>query len=252
MVDDARTEVSHGHVAAADGVRIAWTLEARPGRGHVVIVCPGFFKSKDTPTFEGMRRALAADTDILTMDFRGHGRSEGAYTFSSRERADLEAVLSLAQARYARIGVLGFSMGAAIAINTISRQPGGVCSLISVGGPSSFDEIEFRWWTSQAIRNGLEGLERGAGFRPGPVWLAKERPIDRIADCRVPILIVHGDQDQIVGVEHARRLYPAAGMPKALQIVPGGSHAEALFRRDPDGFLGLIRPWLKSTLTAQT
>jgi len=236
-------------VVSQDGTRISLSRWSRPGRDMAIIVCPGFFQSKDTDTFQRMSRTLAAGCDVLAMDFRGHGRSSGLYTFSAREEQDLRAVLNSAKRRYRRLGILGFSMGAAIAINTLSRDRDAVRSLVAVSGPSDFARIEFKFWTPEAMRIGVQGLERGAGCRPGSPWLKKDRPLDRIRLLEgVPVLLVHGTKDVIVGIEHSRRLFTAAAHPKQLHVVPGGSHAEALFRDDPDGFIRLTAGWFSRTL----
>ncbi|MBI4342021.1 MAG: alpha/beta fold hydrolase [Candidatus Omnitrophica bacterium] len=238
-----------GHsVTTRDGVRIAFRRYGG-GRQAAVIVCPGFFQSKDTPTFQHLSQALAESCDVIAMDFRGHGRSGGRYTFSAQEPADLDAVLGWARARYARLAVIGFSMGGAIAINTLSHSPAQVHGLIAVSAPSTFEAIEFQFWTPEAIRTGLQGWERGAGCRPGNLLLSKERAVDHVSQLApIPLLFIHGTRDVIVGVDHSRRLYAAASEPKRLEILEGGSHAEALFRDDPDRFVSLINSWLAQTL----
>ena len=214
-----------------------------------LIICPGFFQSKDTATFQRLSQALAAVCDVVAMDFRGHGRSGGLFTFSAREGADLEAVLTWARPRYPRLVVMGFSLGAATAINTLARSADGVRGLITVSAPSCFEEIEFKWWTPEAMRTGADGLEAGAGCRPGNLWLAKERPVETVQRLQeVPTLFIHGTHDVIIDVRHSHRLHAAAPGPKHLEIVEGGSHAEALFRDDPEGFLRLVTPWLARTL----
>lgn len=236
-------------VTTTDGVRIACTLFRRPSRHAVLILCHGFFQSQTAATFQRLAQRLSDHCDVLAMDFRGHGRSTGLFTFSAQESRDLEAVLALAQSRYPRIGVMGFSLGAATAINTVSRHPELVQSLIAVSGPSQFDRIEFQWWRLEAMRTGLAGCQRGAGCRPGNLWLPKERPVDRVrAISPVPTLFIHGTRDVIVGVEHSRRLFQAAGDPKRLEIIDGGSHAEALFRDAPEAFLRLVSGWIAQTL----
>jgi len=79
-------------LSTPDGVCVSLELYGEAGQGTAVVVCPGFFQSKETPTFQRMSQALAGNCDVLAMDFRGHGRSGGLYTFSAREGADLEAV----------------------------------------------------------------------------------------------------------------------------------------------------------------
>jgi pimeloyl-ACP methyl ester carboxylesterase len=236
-------------LVTADGVRVSVDVYREGKRDAAVIICPGFFQSKDTRTFRRLSEALAREQDVLAMDFRGHGESSGLYTFSAKEGADLEAVLEWGRARYRRLGVLAFSLGAAIAITTLSRNRAQVCGLMAVSAPASFEEIEFKWWTPEAMRTGVAGFEPGRGCRPGSLWLAKPRPIEHIARLSpMPVWLVHGTRDVIVGVAHSRRLYAAAAEPKRLHIIEGGSHAEALFRDDPARFTALATAWLRESL----
>lgn len=236
-------------VLTPDHVRISLDLYHHGARETVLIICPGFFQSKDTPTFRRLSQALAREHHVIAMDFRGHGRSGGWYTFSAQEGLDLEAVLRWARERYERIGLVGFSLGAAIMIQTVSRVRERVQSLIAVSAPCAFESIELKWWTPDAVRTGLHGLEPGAGCRPGPLWLPKLDPlacVPRLAP--VPILFIHGTRDAIVGVDHSRRLYAAASEPKRLEILEGGSHAEALFRDGSEDFCRLVSGWWADTL----
>jgi pimeloyl-ACP methyl ester carboxylesterase len=229
----------------SDGIRISLDLYRKGDREAALIICPGFFQSKETRIFRRLSLAMASGRDVMAMDFRGHGRSSGLYTFSAREGADLEAVLAFARARYPRLAILSFSLGAAVAINTVSRNREGVQTLIAVSAPSSFEEIEFKFWTPEAIRTGVNALDSLSGCRPGNLLLKKERPIERIRRVRgIPILLIHGTRDVIVGERHSHRLYAAAAEPKRLEIIRGGSHAEALFRDEPERFTKLVNDFL--------
>ena len=238
-------------VSTSDGVSISLDLYQQSGHETAILICPGFFQSKDTTTFQRLSQALANGYDVLAMDFRGHGRSSGLYTFSACEGGDLEAVLTWVRPRYQRIGLLGFSLGGAIAINTIARHPGWVQSMILVSAPCLFEEIEFKWWTPEAMRTGVQGLEPSAGCRPGNLMLKKDRPLENIQKLSpIPLFFIHGTRDVIVGFHHSQRLYAAAAEPKRLEIIDGGSHAEALFRDDPKRFLDLVNAWYAQTIVA--
>lgn len=131
-------------VITTDHVTISFDRFGNGRHETVVLICPGFFQSKETTTFRRLTQSLAEGRDVLAMDFRGHGRSEGFYTFSAQEGKDLEAVLHWARERYTRIGIIGFSLGGAIAINTLSSHPEQIMSLIVVSAPAVFEEIEFK------------------------------------------------------------------------------------------------------------
>jgi hypothetical protein len=46
----------------------------------------------------------------------------------------------------------------------------------------------------------------------------------KIGRLRVPLLILHGDQDEVVPFVHGRRLFEAAPEPKTFYAIPGAHH----------------------------
>jgi hypothetical protein len=46
----------------------------------------------------------------------------------------------------------------------------------------------------------------------------------KIPAIRVPLLVVHGDRDEIVPLDHGRRLFAAANEPKTFYLIPGAHH----------------------------
>lgn len=64
------------------------------------------------------------------------------------------------------------------------------------------------------------------------------------AHIRCPLCIVHGEQDSIVPVEFARRLYEALTGPRLLHIIPGAEHAASLHLTR----LALLAEWLADRL----
>jgi fermentation-respiration switch protein FrsA (DUF1100 family) len=56
------------------------------------------------------------------------------------------------------------------------------------------------------------------------------RPVTAVARLAPrPLLVIHGGADASVPVEHARRLYAAAGDPKDLWVLPGVDHVGGYF-----------------------
>ncbi|MEM9684454.1 MAG: alpha/beta hydrolase, partial [Pseudomonadota bacterium] len=59
-------------------------------------------------------------------------------------------------------------------------------------------------------------------------WLMLDKydSIGRIADLKVPLLILHGESDRLIPVKFGRELFEAAREPKEAHFVPGGGHAD--------------------------
>ena len=226
-----------------DQVRVSFHLyHGTERRERVLIICPGFFQSKETAIFQKLSRDLTQDQDVLCMDFRGHGQSGGLFTFSAKEVADLEAVLKWAGERYARLTVLGFSLGAATAVTTVSRLRDGIQGVVAVSCPAAFEEIEFKVWNPEGAILTFQTWDPRLGCRPGPAWLKKERPLDAIRSLSpIPVLLIHGDKDSVVHHRHSQRLYQQAAEPKRVAIISGGGHAEEIYRAYPKEFLATFK-----------
>jgi fermentation-respiration switch protein FrsA (DUF1100 family) len=77
---------------------------------------------------------------------------------------------------------------------------------------------------------------------------AQMRPIDLIGQISPrPVLITHGELDEIVPVRHARTLFKAAGEPKELWIAPGAHHVGAR-DTDTDGYFVRVERFMRAAL----
>jgi fermentation-respiration switch protein FrsA (DUF1100 family) len=57
-----------------------------------------------------------------------------------------------------------------------------------------------------------------------------------------PLLLVHGDADELIPLEHAYKLYQKAKEPKELKIIPGAQHKLRL----EEAAMDFILDWLKA------
>ncbi len=234
-------------VVNPSGLKIAITHEGVQ-KEQVVIIAPGFFTSKDTKTYKRIAGDLKNDFDVIAMDFRGHGKSEGFYTYSAKEKEDLKAVIDYAKSHYKKIGVIGFSYGGTTSMIQTAEYKN-IDSLVCVGSPMASEEIEFKWWTPEAFHLGIKKFEWGNGVRSGSPFLKKIRPIDVVASIApIPILFIHGTGDPTVDHRHSQRLYEAAREPKKLKLFENGSHAEEIYRRYPEDFMRAVKEWFAKTL----
>jgi len=222
-----------------DGVRLAIEIHV-PEKGvpplSVVLVCHGIpsgRKTEDDPGYRSLAMKLAAAGFLsVIFNFRGCGESGGNLDLAGWCR-DLRAVLDLVAERddvdAHRIFLLGFSGGAAVSCKVAAEEQR-VDGIVLAACPAELSFLFKREELTQTIAKARQvGTIRDKDF---PVdasrWLEElysvcpEASIGRLSGR--PVLIIHGMNDELVPVEHARRLYELAGEPKELLILEGAGH----------------------------
>lgn len=229
----------------ADNVKIAFNLY-NTGHKSVVIICPGWFMTKDSKAFSKLAEDLSEKYDVIAMDFRGHGKSGGLYTFTSKELLDLDAVVEFARKNYEKINLAGFSLGGAVVL-IYGAQNFDINRIIAVSAPSDFYKIENKMWHPNAWIPTFKKFEpkRWVSVRPSPVIRKKIKPLDIADKIKAPTLFVAGNEDVTVCPWHTKKLYEKATCPKKLEIFENGIHAEDLFLNEPERFLNLCFNWLE-------
>ena len=218
------------------------------GYEEVVIVAPGWFMTKDSKAFKRISEMFASFYDVLTFDFRGHGKSGGFFTFTAKELMDMDTVVRYSRKmKYKKIYLAGFSLGAAVAIIYAAKSIS-VDKVIAVSAPVSFNKIENQMWKKEAwFETIFRKFEPGRfiSIRPYPIPLKKIKPIDIIKKIKVPTLFVAGEKDPTVHSWHTEKLYETATCPKKYKLFENGCHAEDLFLHFEDEFSKLCLDWLK-------
>ncbi|MDY6795585.1 MAG: prolyl oligopeptidase family serine peptidase [Actinomycetota bacterium] len=206
------------------------------------------------PALAGMlvRRGLAA----CYFNFRGTGISGGDFSLAGWV-TDLEAVLSeAAEARGpfggcdpGKVALMGFSGGGAVSIVCAARR-GGLRGVATLSAPSDLPRLIPREGLGMFISHARRtGIIRDAGFPPSEDDFYREMveisPIAEVARLYpTPLLLVHGDGDDMVPVGEAKRLYDTAQEPKELYIVNGGGHK---LRHNPEA-VGKAVSWIADRL----
>lgn len=216
-----------------DGLTLrGWFIPAPSARGTVVF-CHGHGGSMDpdliyAPWFH------EAGFNVLMFDFRAHGRSEGErVSMGYFERQDLLGAVDYLQGRgIAQVGVLGFSLGGAVAI-TSAAQCQAIRAVVSDGGFARLESALVGWarergksaphWVALPLARLVITV---AGWRLG-ARLPEADPI-RWVEQIAPraLLLIHGDLDPYVPVADVEALYARAREPKELWRVPEAGHRE--------------------------
>jgi alpha-beta hydrolase superfamily lysophospholipase len=216
--------------SSRDGLNLGgWFVPGSEPTIGTVIFCHGHAGSLD-PDLKLVPAFHSRGFNVLQFDFRGHGRSEGQHvSMGYYERLDLLAAVGFLQERgIPRVGVLGFSMGGAVAISTAAVCPA-IGAVVSDGSfariqPTLLAGLYQRGMPLWLARSLTPWVLRLVGWWLG-CDLAKADPmrwVSRISPR--PILLVHGGQDVFVPCSEIERLHAAAGNPKALWIVEEAEH----------------------------
>lgn len=183
------------------------------------------------------RMYLELGFNVILYDLRGHGENEPTFcTYSIRERRDLEALIRDSRARYPEAKVLGIhgeSLGSATSIAVLEYKP----PIDFVVADCGFSEI------TTVMQGGLKGMHL-------PAWLVhwasvcaklrfgyyyhQMRPIDSLADNRIPILFIHGDKDDFIIPAHSQKMQQATKGYSELHLIPGATHAASVLTAPED------------------
>lgn len=200
---------------SADGLRLHgwWIGGGSPERSPVLLWCHG---NAGNLTGRGPHAQALADRglSVLLFDYRGYGRSVGEPDEAGIYRDAEAAYRYLVDERGIpprRIVLLGRSLGAAPAARLATRVEHAGLLLVS-----PFPDA------ASMARRMFGGLPMG--------WLVRSRfPVaEWVGERRTPLLVIHGDADDVVPLELGRRVYRAASEPRRLVVLPGTGHNDVL------------------------
>jgi fermentation-respiration switch protein FrsA (DUF1100 family) len=189
--------------------------------------------SSDDTGYPGLAEKFCAVGFVtLIFSFRGAGEAQGNLDMLGWTRdlmAAIDYLSSLEEVDKSRLCLLGSSAGAAVSVYVAANEPR-ISSLVTLACPAEFGFLTDKQRAEATIDHFRSiGVIRDAGFPPSvDKWLngfktvSPLRWIDKISPR--PLLLIHGDKDDVVPVEHARKLFEKAGEPKKLVIIPGAGH----------------------------
>lgn len=65
-----------------------------------------------------------------------------------------------------------------------------------------------------------------------------------VSQTKIPILIIHGDKDNLAPLYMAKEIYNSCKSSKEIYIVHGAGHAEN-YKKDPEGYEKIITTFIK-------
>ena len=233
--------------AAKDGQQIkGWYIPADNPVG-VVIFCHGHGENRGQvlgmlPTLSDLR------FDVLAFDFRGHGESEGhTATFGHLEVADLIAARQFVAQRSPGhpVCIVGISYGAAVTLQALP-QLSDVQAVWLEAAFARFSAVaEHRFAHVPAgIRSRLLACYFAIAHLDCGVSPEEINPIDQLHKINLPIMFVHGRQDELIPFTQGELLYETYGGSKQYFWVEGANHFN-LFYVCRDEYLSRLSAFLR-------
>jgi dipeptidyl aminopeptidase/acylaminoacyl peptidase len=217
----------------SSGKTLVGTLHHPPDecRRGTVILCHGMDSNRNSEKLVDLGRVLAKRGIItLRFDFAYAGESSEKFadiTYSG-EVEDLRAACSYMRHRFAgKIGVLGSSMGGTVALLFAADEPD-VTALVTIAAPVHPEAFPRRILNPEQLQTWRErGFTFYNGQRLNLTLLEDLETIDVLQAARkiaCPVLIIHGDADEVVPVEEAHELNACLAGRKKLIIMKGADH----------------------------
>lgn len=220
---DAGLDWQSLRIASSDGTALsAWLLPAQgcgPTAATATVLHLHGNAQNMTAHWPYIAALPGAGFNVLTLDYRGYGDSEG--------RPDPEGILADARAALdylherqdlaaGRVCVFGQSLGGMLAIAAAALSPAGVRAVLAEAPAHSYS-----LWAEDQMPQ-LELVLDDAAC--ASTHIAKLGPI--------PLKLVHGTADRVVPYSHSVELLRLASPNAELITLEGGHHNEAM--NDPD------------------
>ena len=243
-----------------DGLRLDGRLylpgDSDCGPYPAVCICHGIPAERYDPAGDSyprlVERVCGEGIAALTVKFRGAGTSEGDIDLPGWTK-DLAAAIDYLAAQpevdSSRLGLLGFSGGAAVSIY-VAAMDERISAVASCASPAEFASLVGDEKPEDIIKRMRDiGAIRDKDFPPSvEEWHEGFRsfsPVESVAGISPrALLLVHGSEDDMVSVSHVYRLYDRAGEPKEMVVIDGAGHR----LKQEDRAMAIVLDWLKSRL----
>jgi uncharacterized protein len=158
-----------------------------------------------------IRRMHELGFSVLAIDYRGFGKSTPALPSEDMAYEDAKAAWDWLAARHPQRPryIFGHSLGGAVAIDLAAKVQDEQGVIVEGTFTSIPDVASTMKW----------------GWLPvGPLITQRFESVRKVAKIGAPLLVVHGDRDNLIDSALGRKLYEAAQGSKRFLLIEGGSH----------------------------
>lgn len=233
-------------LTSEDNIKLSGLLIYRPLSKYTLLICHGYRQAKE---FLYQFADLASDCSIFLFDLRAHGLSEGKkISFGYHEYKDVKTAYDFLikdhRTKNKPIIALGLSMGCFAILKAYSSG----CKFSGLILDSCFVQLSDQIVRKLKIPSWFSGITNFFSDFIFSLYLGVSlkqiKPIDYISEVSIPILIIHSEDDKIVSVENAYKLFDKIRCQKKLWIVQQARHA-FIHETSPNEYKKQINEFIK-------
>lgn len=199
----------------------------------------------------GIRRAKECGRNVLIVDQRGHGKSEGhTISFGINERLDclvwINKVIEVF-GQDTKIILTGISMGAATVMMASNLDlPSNVIGILADCGYDSPKNIIIKYINDLHLPAKIfyPFVKLGALIF-GHFNIEKASPIESVKEAKVPIIFIHGEKDTFVPCSMSEKLYKECISRKQLTIIKNAEHGIS-YLFEPETYVSALKEFFKN------
>ena len=241
-------------ITSHDGLKLTGRYYHVSDGGPLEIQCHGY-KGNPFVDFAGAWRiAKEAGRNVLLINQRCHGGSKGhTITFGILEKQDVMAWITYANNRFGKIPMLlnGVSMGAATVLMVAGMElPENVKGIIAdcpYDAPANIIKKVLGQDMGMPVKL-VYPLIRLGGILYGKFNLNADSPVEAVKRSRVPILLIHGDDDRFVPHPMSCNIYAAAPETIEFHTISGAAHAMN-YVTDPESYTAILSAFTERCLS---
>ena len=246
------TEKEEIELKSKDGLKLKGYYIKNKNKTNKVIVVVHGYTVTHTWGFQFAPMFLEEGFDVLLIDQRRHGASEGEYsTYGYYEKYDLDNWVNYVReikGEEAVIGILGQSLGGGTVLEYCKINK--YVSFIIADCPYSDLKplLRFRLKeTNKLLGKPFYYLIRSKAKRVAKFDFNKVSPKESIKTTNIPILFIHGDKDDYVPTSMSIDMYNSRRNNSRLVLIKNAAHAEC-YRVDKNTYEREVKNFLRDIL----
>lgn len=217
----------------------------------IEIMFHGYRGSGERDLSTGIRRAKSCGRNVLIVDQRSHGKSDGhTISFGIKERYDCLSWVNFVVKEFGsdiKIILTGISMGAATVMMASNLDlPKNVIGILADCGYDTPRNIIKKYiYDMKLPGNFFIPFVKLGGLIFGHFNLDKVTPLSCVKEAKVPIIFIHGESDTFIPYQMSENLYKACSSRKHLVIIKNAEHGVS-YLEDPITYVNELNNFFKN------